>query len=327
MSGLPDLDTLPRAVPEVQIGSRRVGEPAPRGAGARRGRRRARPRPARSTPARRDGPPILARPRAQASRKPPRRPRVRRKPRRRASRRWRVRLPRRWAAWAWFLLLLAATLALAGHPSLRVAEIQVVGLRWTDPDRVRALPAVAAWRGRPLSAVDAAQAADLIRAAWPALDAVQVQVAWPNRMVIHARERQPVLVWQVGRQTWWVDAQGVAFAALDEADPTWPVVEVQVQPGMEPPPPPRADEVALALALRERLEADAPLVYHPVYGFGWRAPQGWLVFIGRDAAGLDVRLAVYEALVPTLEARGLYPVWMDLSAWQTPTLHFESEAR
>ncbi|NPA31024.1 MAG: hypothetical protein GXO37_03390, partial [Chloroflexi bacterium] len=57
------------------------------------------------------------------------------------------------------------------------------------------------------------------------------------------------------------------------------------------------------------------------------APQGWLVFIGRDAAGLDVRLAVYEALVPTLEARGLYPVWMDLSAWQTPTLHFESEAR
>ncbi len=322
-----DLDTLPRITPRVMTRPTGAGEPPSRTAKPRRARPRTRPRPASQRVTSEQGPPILARPPARGVAPMPRPRALRRGSARGRARGWRVPWPRRWAAWGWFLLLLTVTLALAWHPSLRVAEIEVTGLRWTDPAQIRALPAVAAWRGRPLSAVDAHQVAEMVRAAWPALADVRVQVVWPNRMVIHAQERQPVLVWQVGTQSWWVDAQGVAFAAPAAADPAWPVVEVQVQDGMEPPPPPTRGQVRLALALRERLGAAQPLVYHPVYGLGWRAQPGWLVFVGHDPSGLETRLAVYDALAATLEARGLYPVWIDLGAWQTPTLHFESEAR
>jgi len=294
-----------------------------------------RPRRGRGTKSRRsrrtaaEGPPILVRypggrvPSPAASRGR-RRFKGRGRPRRPLAR---FRLPARWLAWTWFGALALAVAMLIWHPALRVQRIQVRGLRWLDPDQVAAQTMLQQWRGRPLAAVDAKQVAALIRAEWPALDQVRVQVAWPGTLLIEAHERQPVLVWQVGRQSWWVDAQGVAFAPLGEADPTWPVVEVWVEANAEPPPPPNAQQVAMAQALWERVGPDVALVYHPWYGFGWRAPQGWVVFMGHEAAGLDVRMTVYEALVDTLSRRELHPTWLDLSAWQTPTLHFDNEAR
>ena len=318
MSRWSEVDTLPRAAPRIAPGPR----VRPPDAAA------SRPRPARSRPrGTRAGPPILARPRGGAApgARRTRRPKVRR--RRRVRPRLRLPLPPRWPAWLWFAVLLTATLTLAFSPALRVQRIEVRGLRWTDPARLTALPAVAAWRGQPLVAVDPVQAAAVLRAAFPALEEVTVQVRWPDTLRIEARERQPALVWQVGRQTWWVDATGAAFPALGEADPAWPVVEVQVPAAQGPPDPPTADEVALAQALHQRLGPEVGLVYHPQYGLGWRAPQAWLVFVGHSPQDLDVRLAVYDALVPALEARGLYPAWVDLRIWQSPGLHFKSQAR
>jgi len=291
-----------------------------------RGRRKTARRPKRTAA---EGPPILSRyplqsPAARASSR-----RKRRRTRRRSrvpNIRLRLSLPPRWAAWTWFAVLLAALGVLLWHPALQVTDIQVQGLHWLDPHEVAALPALQGWKGRPLVAVQPQQVAEVVQAAWPALAQVRVEVAWPGILLIHAQERQPVLVWRMGRQTWWVDAHGVAFAPLGDADPDWPVVEVQTVPGAEPPSTPTADQVAVMLALRERLGEDAPLVYHPLYGMGWRAPQGWQVFVGHGTSGLDVRLAVYDALARTLARQDLYPVWMDLSAWQTPTLHFDDHA-
>ncbi len=308
------VETRPRVL--VRPAPSVVGEPAPR----RTGPRRQRGARATGTAARRPGPPVLARsPAARATRPPRARATVRRA--RRGLRAW--RLPARFWAWAWFLLLGGLSLALAWHPAWRVQRIEVQGLRWSDPAALTALPALQAWQGVPVVAVDAREVEAVVQAAFPLLEGVHAQVRWPDALLLTAREREPVLVWQSGRQSWWVDAQGVAFPALGEADPAWPVVRALNPSGRGPSEPPGPEQVRLALALHQALGPQVALVAHPTYGLGWRAPQGWLVFVGFDPNGLDTRLAVYEALAAALQQREEYPVWIDLRAWQTPGLHFD----
>ncbi len=318
MSPLLDVEQRPPLV-SAERDRPRLASTRPRGGRSRRSRRRRVRTPDRSRP---QGPPILARPRGvtQASG-----PRLRRRRLKRLAGPW--TWPKGFWAWLWLgVLLVLTTLALA-HPGAQVQRVEVIGLQWLPAEALTAVPALQGWRGRPLVAIDADQVAAAVQAAYPALGEVKVQVRWPGRLVIVAHERPPVLVWQVGSQTWWVSAQGVAFAPPTEAqpDPSWPVVQVQVTPGMEPPTAPTASEVALALALARQMGPETALVYHPVYGMGWRAPQGWLVFVGHTFQGLEARLAVYDALVAALEARGLYPTRIDLSAWQSPTLSFASD--
>lgn len=242
----------------------------------------------------------------------PRKPSAR--PRRRGRRRRAQKRPRGLGfslglhPWRLLALVLAlaswsALAALWWHPAFRVQRVRLYGLVLADPDQIREWPTLAALVGKPIIAVQPWELARLIQEAFPGFRQVQVEVDFPNRVEIRVQEREPVLVWQEGEEVFWVDREGVKFYAWGKVNPAWPRVRAQgtwENVSLSP------QEVAFVLHLSRRL-ALTELVYHPEYGFGWQAPQGWQVYIGTSMHDWDARLALYEQVVQQLEAQGIRP--------------------
>ena len=59
------------------------------------------------------------------------------------------------------------------------------------------------------------------------------------------------------------------------------------------------------------------LYYDSVHGLSYQDGRGWRGYFG-VGADMDIKLAVYETLIEDLEARGLVPVYIDVSNPDAP---------
>ncbi len=244
------------------------------------------------------------------------RPSRRSRPRRPWPRRRRPAVERRarrgwglaWHPWRWIglglsLLAWVALAVLWWHPAFRVEKVRFYGLVRVNAQRVSQWEPLVALKGQPAVAVQPRLLGRMLQEAFPVFREVQVTVSFPNVVSIRVQEREPVLVWHEGDATFWVDVEGVRFYAWGEPNPLWPHVYVQ---GGWPNATLEPQEVAFLLELGRRLGL-RELVFHPEYGFGWRAPQGWQVYIGTSMHDWDARLALYQQVARELEDQGRRP--------------------
>ncbi len=238
-----------------------------------------------------------------------------------------VALGWRWLSLALSIILILFLFALWYAPAFRVDMPQIEGLHYLSTEQVAAaLPVL----DRPVVAINPAQLQTDLLARFPALAEVHVRVGFPNHIVIEAHERQPVLVWQMGQKVWWVDAQGKAFAPLAEKAPEGTLVVKAAEA------PPDATELQVGLmqllsaeqvqslrALAQYVPAGTTLVYHPRYGIGWQAAEGWQVYVGRDLADMDKRLMLYQAIADWLKAQGIHPALVSVASLQAPYYRLE----
>ncbi len=238
--------------------------------------------------------------------RPRRRTRRPRLPRGRTTARHRVRAqihPLRWMAGAFSALCWALIGLMWWHPVFRVQRIQVVGLVRVSQQRVQAWKPFHELVRRPVVAVRPDHLVRSLQETFPVFREVQVQVRLPNRLVLQVVEREPVLVWREGNETFWVDAEGVKFYAEGQPDPSWPRVTVQ---GDRYGFTLRPQDVALIRELVQRAGVQ-DLVFHPQYGFGWKVAEGWQVYIGTTLEDWEARWALYEEVVAALRERGQVP--------------------
>ncbi len=186
------------------------------------------------------------------------------------------------------------------HPAFRVEKVQVKGLVRVDGDKLAAWSAFQDLVGRPAVAIRPDQLKRTLQEAFPVFRDVQIRVVFPNRVVLEVVEREPILVWKEGNETFWVDAEGVKFYAWGTPDPSWPKVTVY---GRWYSGRLKAEDVTLILELTERTQVKN-LIFHPQYGFGWQTSDGWRVYIGRSLDDWEARLRLYEEVRRALEARG-----------------------
>ena len=67
--------------------------------------------------------------------------------------------------------------------------------------------------GQPIFTVIPSKIEQDLRTAFPDLESVSVQVAFPNHIRVAVVERMPVLVWFQDGKTTWIDANGDLFHA------------------------------------------------------------------------------------------------------------------
>lgn len=180
--------------------------------------------------------------------------------------------------------------------------------------------------GEPVFKAAPAQIEATLRADYPDLADVKVQVSLPNRIVVNVVERAPILTWHQGEQAFWVDAEGVAFPIRGEAS-----VLIDVFANGRPPQPAPGDDqgkipptfidpalVRVMATVFPYVPPGQPMVYDPSYGVGWEDPRGWSVYFGQNAEDIPSKLQVYQAIVDKLTASGITPTLISVEHLRAP---------
>lgn len=239
-----------------------------------------------------------------------------------------VRLPEagpfglRWISLAITLGLLTALIVVAASDAFRVTQAEVGGVRYVPATEVFTLADVA---GDHILSVDPETVAARITAS-PSIESAQVFVRWPARVIIIVREREPALVWEQGGQRYWVDVNGNLMQFRQEL----PALVRVVNEGEAIPfgcPGPACHEegrvtidpaVVLGTQHLKTLRSNIEMLYYdPVHGLSYQDGRGWRGYFG-IGTDMDVKLLVYETLVADLEARGIRPVYIDVSNPDAP---------
>lgn len=205
------------------------------------------------------------------------------------------------------LLLLALCLGFMGviaqGDEYYVMSPEISGTRFVPPEEIASAAAVA---GLHAFWVDPAQIEAAVRQV-PNVADVRVRALWPNRVTIEVTEREPVLLWIDGQTARWADATGHLMPVRSQIEGLLTVIAeegaVSVQT-ME-----RLPEalVAGALALHALIPQVRELRYASSGGLAFEDARGWTAYFG---VGDDMaqKLVIYNALVASLEARGLRPL-------------------
>ncbi|MBI4786614.1 MAG: FtsQ-type POTRA domain-containing protein [Chloroflexi bacterium] len=145
----------------------------------------------------------------------------------------------------------------------------------------------------------------------PEVKFAQVTASMPNHLTIAIEERKPEFAWVRGGETYWVDAEGIAFKARTNL-PALPVMhdldQTSVKPGQTISPAAFAALRALRDAWRESPRA---FEWSTARGLSFSDERGWKIYLG-DAEEMAGKLAEYRALVAMLLAQKIQVKFIDL---------------
>ncbi len=229
-------------------------------------------------------------------------------------------------------------------PVFQVKTVEAKGLqRLTTND----LNVVLGTVGQSVFSLDPLILRQNLQQAFPELAKVSVRVNLPARIQVVAVEREPIISWtQEGRESW-VDAEGISFPVRGtpasslvkvEGYGTLPVdtsISESSLAGSLPPGMPfsatsaiptfklSGDLVTAILGLAKKMPADTVLVYDSEHGLGWNDPNGWEVFFGAEDQDMEMKLAVYQALVAQLQSEGIQPAMISVEYVHAPYYRME----
>lgn len=151
----------------------------------------------------------------------------------------------------------------------------------------------------------------------PTIQSAVVRVRLPNRVTIEVVEREPVLLYQVQSETFWVDAQGVLMPAADAREDLVKLIDDSLSAQVDPQ---RIDPSVLYAI--QQITRDLPQIdtfrYQEPFGMYFFSPEGWRVLLG-EAKTMDSKLLSWAALrqdllrkkaaVQEVDLRFQYPYW------------------
>ncbi len=202
------------------------------------------------------------------------------------------------------------------QPNFKVDQPEVIGLE-TLPEAQ--IVSKADLEGKHVFTLDpAAIEAKLER--YPEIDAAEVRIRWPNKVVIEVQERLPVVEWDDGGRIWWLSASGVASLQREERPglvrvvAARPVLEIQSDANA---PVIEAEVLRGALALQNLYPSLRQLTYDEVHGLGFMDPRGWHALFGHgDEIPMKVRL--YESIAVRISAQGAAVETVSVEDLHTP---------
>jgi cell division septal protein FtsQ len=199
------------------------------------------------------------------------------------------------AAWGLFTIFSSS--------DFQVIQAEISGIQYLSPSRVRTIAGVNA---QSIFKVDPDDI-EMLLESLPEVEEANVEVHWPNQVVIEIEERQPVMAWNDAGQTWILSADGLAFylrgalpglvhvqsltSVLGIGEPLEPVIE--------------KEKIKSAYDLSLLLGNDGPILYDERHGFGFRDERGWMAYFG-SSGDMTAKFEIYEILAEKLAHSG-YP--------------------
>ena len=172
-----------------------------------------------------------------------------------------------------------------------------------------------------------------------------IQVIWPATVIVTVQERQPIIAWEQGSETVWVDTEGVSFDPVGEntdlikvsatADPPAPIVYKDsqaddqeeldlVEENFEPTAFMSPEMVSAIVTAVEYLPANTTLNFDPQHGLGWHdKKRDWDIYFGMDVSDIEQKLIVYKSIRAQLNQTNVSPVLISLEHLHAPYYRLE----
>jgi len=165
-----------------------------------------------------------------------------------------------------------------------------------------------------------------LRLNFPELASAEVKVYFPNQVWVGVAERTPIILWQEGEGYTWLDASGIAFRPRGPLPPLISVLALSAPPGglpilddpLSPPPYLAKDLVDAVQALAPSVPAGTMMIYDAHNGLGWKDDRGWQASFGSAPNDIALKLRIYQTLVDSLTARGIYPEFISVAYADAP---------
>jgi len=246
-----------------------------------------------------------------------------------------------------FFLSLAIVVSFSGLTAFEVSAVNLEGAQRLDAEMISAQLDI---YGESIIKLRPEDIAQKISDRLPSLSDVKVFVGLPAAVRLVVVERQPLVLWQQESQSLWIDAEGIMFPVRGEADVPMSVIASSDPPGApsenedvdpEIPATDTADEpvfsphdqptypittpefVKSILSIRNHVPEGSSLLYDPLFGLGWQDPQGWMVYFGRDADQIGVKIAEYNTILAALKEKNLQPALISVEYLHAPFYRLE----
>jgi len=218
------------------------------------------------------------------------------------------------------------------------AEFQVHQIQTSGLSRLSAadLDAVMKINGESIIWMDARQVQQDLMIAFPELKDIAISVEFPNQISISAFERQPVLIWQTEKQAYWLDQEGVLIPPRGEAPDLLtifassapPLVVAPLDQNVIIPQKAQDDSTKAQLSIAQLqgwgetvdpvmidaayqllafLPPNSQILYNQTHGLGWKAEQGWDVYVGLTLSDINYKLNAYQAMIEKFSREGRNP--------------------
>lgn len=245
------------------------------------------------------------------------------------------------------VILLVLVLLLTNLSTFEIQNVETVGIT-----RISSADIVTALRGNAGSifTLDRQKAEKALAVAFPELADVHLRVGFPAKVVVTARERQPILAWTAGDQTLWIDQEGIVMPVRGDAGSL-----ITIKSNVTPPltksiettngvldftriaaenlavkddaeliiPQIYPDVLQAAIGLTAQLPEGAILIYDPVDGMGWFDQRGWKVFFGIDLSDMQLKQVEYQTIIDRLSQDGVTPTMISVEFVHAP--YFRTE--
>jgi hypothetical protein len=237
------------------------------------------------------------------------------------------------------VMMLISLILIWKAPVFQVYRVEAEGLqRLTVGD----LNTVMGTIGKSIFTINPVLLNENLHQAFPELSKISIKVGLPASVKVVVTERNPIISWSQDGSEIWVDAEGISFPP--RGTPANNLVKVEAH-GTPPSVTPAASQdngqnppagtpaaastatpklrltpelVSAILALGAKMPAGTLLVYDSVHGLGWNDPKGWEVFFGAEDQDMDMKLAVYKALVERLQNEGIQPALISVEYVHAP---------
>ncbi len=228
-----------------------------------------------------------------------------------------LRTGSRLASFSLTLILSAAIFLAWTLPYFHATWATVIGNNRLTVEEINTALGIA---GQSIFTIQPHEVETRLRVNYPDLSSFKVDVYLPNYVYVYVTERQPVIVWQQGESYTWIDASGVALRPQGDGTGLVPVVGLATPPAdiaslddpLSPSPYLSKDMVDAILVLAPSVPAGTSMTYDSRNGLGWTDSHGWKVFFGTGAKDMPLKARVYQSLVDSLMARGLYPEFISV---------------
>lgn len=258
-----------------------------------------------------------------------------------------IRADWKWVSVAITLVMIVLIFFMMKSPEFAISTPEVVGLeRLASAD----LETVLRLQGTSILDLNVNVARTQLAMAFPELKNIQITTSLPAKITITAQERQPVLVWQNGDTTLWVDTEGVIIPPRGQVEPL-PTIQADALPPLSNslsmadnspaeaaiilPPMVEAsilqnwgrqmdkDLLLTALKLTKFVPEGTTIAYSNQHGLGWMDTQGWYVYIGLTMDEIDLKMTEYQEIVKQVQRMGLSPKLISVETVHAPYLRME----